>query len=175
MRGPFFQKDPPPPPSLTYFHGKSPKILENLFAMYHKPRIQCNCEKTPKFPSILKSHWKSSLRPFLHQALQLYENLKHFRCTSLQFCNIRSHQEGLWHENDKTLQKLNKGRWEKRQGTALSHSGLVKTLVLYKSKKLKYNDSTQYNYSNTYCRVSSAKWLVKNRKIGMKMLKNRKK
>ena len=45
-----------PPPSLTYFHGKSPKIPENLFAVYHSPRIQCNCEKTPKFPSILKSH-----------------------------------------------------------------------------------------------------------------------
>ena len=24
-----------PPPSLTYFHGKSPKIPENIFAMYH--------------------------------------------------------------------------------------------------------------------------------------------
>ena len=75
MRGPFFQTDPPSP-SLTYFHGKSPKIPENLFAIYHQPRIQCNCEKNPKFPSILKSHWKLSLRPFLHWALQFYVNFR---------------------------------------------------------------------------------------------------
>ena len=30
-----FKRTPPPPPSLTYFHSKSAKIPENLFAMYH--------------------------------------------------------------------------------------------------------------------------------------------
>ena len=64
--------------------GTPPPLRPSLIFMASLPRYQktyllCTIsleysatEKNPKFPSILKSHWKSSLRLFLHRALQLF-------------------------------------------------------------------------------------------------------
>ena len=64
---PIFSKGPHPS---QQFHSKSPKLPQTCIPCTIGLECSITMKKNPKFPSILKSHQKSSLRPFLHRALQ---------------------------------------------------------------------------------------------------------
>ena len=73
-------KGPPPlplPPSLI-FMASLPRYQKTYLLCTISLEYIATVKKKPKFPSILKNHWKSSLRPFLHRALQLCLKLEFF-------------------------------------------------------------------------------------------------
>ena len=66
-----FRRTPLPLPPSLIFMASLPRYQKTYLLSTISLEYSATVKKNPKFPSILKSHWKSSLRPFLHWALQL--------------------------------------------------------------------------------------------------------
>ena len=75
------------PPSLPHlFSWQVPRYQKTYLLCTISLEYSATVEKKLKFPSILKSHWKSSLTPFLHQALQLLLGTTNWRiCSKLSW------------------------------------------------------------------------------------------
>ena len=72
-------KGPPLPlPYSLIFMASLPRYQKTYLLSTISLEHSATVKKTPKFPSILKSHWKSSLRPFLHRALQFNTYWKYY-------------------------------------------------------------------------------------------------